>query len=244
MRRWSVAFVLAVRSCPPRLRSLNREMESCVTNLASFCVRPRKDRALSVIKRFLPVSEQPFHILSFCHLERILSCWFCFSCKLKSWLTFDAIFEGRRGKQLCQCFGDFVTKNIAKGTTDPRLSSFAKESAETILKDPKIQFNISTNDSQSVYQSFKRQGNDRTWVQCNEKIPITCSRKAPATIRLGQGEGELVLHLMMIYLINVIDINDKIKIRNNVSWLAATPARVKRIEKVIVLISGAKRDLN
>ena len=67
--------------------------------------------------------------------------------------------------------------------------------------------------------------------------------KLPATIRLGQGEGELVLHLMMIYLINVIDINDKIKIRNNVSWLAATPARVKRIEKVIVLISGANRDL-
>ena len=67
--------------------------------------------------------------------------------------------------------------------------------------------------------------------------------KLPATIRLGQGEGELVLHLMMVDLINLIDINDKIKMRNKVSWLAATPARVKRIEKVIVLISGANRDL-
>ena len=54
--------------------------------------------------------------------------------------------------------------------------------------------------------------------------------KVSATIRLGQGEGELVLHLMMIYLINVIDINDKIKMRNNVSWLAATPARVKGLK--------------
>ena len=45
--------------------------------------------------------------------------------------------------------------------------------------------------------------------------------KLPATIRLGQGEGELVLHLMMVNLINSIDINDKIKIRNKVSWLAA-----------------------
>ena len=54
--------------------------------------------------------------------------------------------------------------------------------------------------------------------------------KLPATIRLGQGEGELVLHLMMVDLINLIDINDKIKMRNNVSWLAATPARVKGLK--------------
>ena len=54
--------------------------------------------------------------------------------------------------------------------------------------------------------------------------------RLPATIRLGQGEGELVLHLMMVDLINLIDINDKIKMRNKVSWLVATPARMKSIE--------------
>ena len=53
--------------------------------------------------------------------------------------------------------------------------------------------------------------------------------KLPATIRLGQGKGELVLHLMMVDLINLIDIN-KIKMRNKVSWLPATPARMKSIE--------------
>ena len=66
--------------------------------------------------------------------------------------------------------------------------------------------------------------------------------KLPATIRLGQGEGELVLHLMMVNLVNLIDIN-KIKMRNKVLWLAATPARVKRIKIVEVFISGANRDL-
>ena len=66
--------------------------------------------------------------------------------------------------------------------------------------------------------------------------------KLPATIRLGQGESELVLHLMMVNLVNLIDII-KIKMRNKVLWLAATPARVKRIEIVEVFISGANRDL-
>ena len=39
--------------------------------------------------------------------------------------------------------------------------------------------------------------------------------KLPATIRLGQGKGELVFHLMMVDLINLIEI-DKIKMRNKV----------------------------
>ena len=47
---------------------------------------------------------------------------------------------------------------------------------------------------------------------------------------------------MMVNLVNLIDII-KIKMRNKMLWLAATPARVKRIEIVEVFISGANRDL-
>ena len=203
-------------------------------NLASFCVRPRKDRALSVIERFLPVSENPFHILS---ISRAHSVLIPFLLQIEVLINIWCKFWGQSRKTTLSMFWWFwqmispnfvifsfsiIKNNIAKDRTDPRVELFCLRICRNDKKRSK-KLNIYLDKKFSI-QSVSQEA--REWWDLGPFNTMKRSlspvlEKLPATIRLGQGEGELVLHLMMVNLINSIDINDKIKIRNKVSWLAA-----------------------
>ena len=122
------------------------------------------------------------------------------------------------------------------------MSSFAKESA--FRNDIKISIKkkLTIHPDKTIPSQSRDRGMMELGSNAMKRSLSPVLEKLPATIRLGQGEGELVLHLMMVNLVNSIDII-KIKMRNKVLWLTATPARVKRIEIVEVFISGANRDL-
>ena len=182
--------------------------------------------------RAVPPFEQSFHILSISKAHSVL---IPFLLQIEVLINIWCKFWGQSRKTTLSMFWRFwqmispnfvifsfsiIKNNIAKDPTDPRVELFCLRICRNDKKRSK-KLNLYLD---KVFPSQSVSHEAREWWDLGPFNTMTRSlspvlEKLPATIRLGQGEGELVLHLMMVNLINSIDINDKIKIRNKVSWL-------------------------